>query len=93
MRPKARGLALIGVLRRLAGGEGRSSMDCSASSNFRHQLLQAVLLIRIRIRGIRIFLGLPDPHPHPLVTSTDPGSGYESRSACFWASRIRIRIL
>ena len=34
------------------------------------QLLQAVLMIRIR--RIRMFLGLPDPHPDPLVTSTDP---------------------
>jgi hypothetical protein len=28
--------------------------------------------IRIRIRGIRMFLALLDLHPDPLVTSTDP---------------------
>jgi hypothetical protein len=35
-------------------------------------LSNAVLGIRIRIRGIRMFLSLLDPDPDPLVRGMDP---------------------
>jgi hypothetical protein len=49
-----------------------------------------VLGIRIRIRGIGMFLDLPDPHPEPFVTSSVADPGCLSRILIFTHPGSRI---